>query len=174
MSHPQPPQRQPTPSETDKYARTFHNAALVTVVACPVLALLPPRKLDLYTYGLIGTSFYSANFLLRESTGRSILQTVSGQKVSPSLEARTQAASNLAELQDNLREQRTLAYQSKGEKPAGIADQVHAGRQGKAWVAERDEEVKEAIEEGKGIGDMISDRIWEVWNWGKTKEDDDD
>ena len=30
MSHPQEPQRQPTPSETATYAKTLHNTALVT------------------------------------------------------------------------------------------------------------------------------------------------
>jgi hypothetical protein len=47
-------------------------------------------------------------------------------------------------------------------------------RKREEWKAERQHEIQEELEEGKGFGDMIMDQIWEVWNWGKPKQDDDD
>lgn len=38
------------------------------------------------------------------------------------------------------------------------------------WKEKRDREVKEKFDEGKGIGDVIMDQIWEVWTWGKSEE----
>ena len=46
--------------------------------------------------------------------------------------------------------------------------------QRETWKIEREKEIQEDLEEGKGFGDMIMDQIWEVWNWGKTKDDDDE
>jgi hypothetical protein len=40
------------------------------------------------------------------------------------------------------------------------------------WKAERLQEIKEDVAEGKGFGDMIMDQIWEVWNQGKVEDDD--
>jgi len=28
------------------------------------------------------------------------------------------------------------------------------------------------LEEGKGYGDLIMEQIWEVWNWGKTDNEE--
>ena len=28
---------------------------------------------------------------------------------------------------------------------------------------------RRALEEGRGYGGLITDQIWEVWNWGKDK-----
>lgn len=39
---------------------------------------------------------------------------------------------------------------------------------------QREKEIKDDLEEGKGLGDMITDQIWEVWNWGKGKDDEDE
>ena len=58
----------------------YQTTALIGLVACPALALLPPRKVDFYTVGLITATGYSANFLIRERTGRSIWQTLSPQR----------------------------------------------------------------------------------------------
>ena len=59
---------------------------------------------------------------------------------------------------------------SKDEAPS-VTEQVQSQRD--VWKVEREKEIKEDIEEGKGFGDMIIDQIWEVWNWGKTDDDDD-
>lgn len=42
-----------------------------------------------------------------------------------------------------------------------------------AWKTQREKEIQDELDAGKGFGDMIVDQIWEVWNWGKKKDDDD-
>jgi hypothetical protein len=156
MSHPQEPQRQPTPTETVNYAKTLRNTAMVVAVACPVLMLLPPRKLDFFTAGLGITTVYSTNYLVRDSTGRSIMQTD---------EAYTQAS-------DAIRLERQEALLASKER-ANIAEQVEATKQAK-WAQERNQEVQDALDVGKGFGDIIIDQVYEVWNWGKKRDDDDE
>ena len=58
------------------------------------------------------------------------------------------------------------------EKNESVTEIVKDQRE--AWKVQREKEIKEDVEEGKGFGDMIVDQIWEVWNWGKTKDDEDD
>jgi hypothetical protein len=38
----------------------------------------------------------------------------------------------------------------------------------------RIQEEQKALEEGKGYGDLISEYVWDVWSWGKNKEEEDD
>lgn len=172
MSHPQPPQRQPTPNETDRYVKALHNTALVALIACPVLILIPPRKLDFYTFGLGGATLYSANFLIREQTGRGIWQhiVVPRQQHAPmsySTVPPTEQANLQREIQRAERELQRVRQES-----GSVTEQVQSQRD--AWKAQREAEIKEDVEEGKGFGDMIIDQIWEVWNWGKPKDDEDD
>lgn len=49
-----------------------------------------------------------------------------------------------------------------------------AESQREAWKIQREKEIKEDVEEGKGFGDMIMDQIWEVWNQGKVPEEEDE
>ncbi|KAF7197912.1 hypothetical protein HII31_00626 [Pseudocercospora fuligena] len=155
MSHPQPPQRQPSAVETERYAKTLHNAAIATLVACPLLALLPPRKLDMYTIGLFGLTGFSANYLVRESSGRSIWQHITRQQRQPfSQPESTSSPSIIGELQ------------KEGRNEAG------SGYTQGSWKAQRQQEIKDDVEEGKSYGDMISEQIWSVWNQGKKEEDD--
>ena len=163
MSQHEAPLRQTSVSEAEKYAQATRIAATVAVVACPVLILLPPRKLDFYTIALIGTTGYSANHLIRESTGRSIWQRVMLQQNDPCIQSvPTTSRSLAAEIQ---------AQSRRPESPKDHVGGLHKQRE--EWKTQRKKEIEEEIEEGKGFGDMIVDQIWEVWNWGKPKEDDD-
>ncbi|KAF2765828.1 hypothetical protein EJ03DRAFT_196741 [Teratosphaeria nubilosa] len=169
MSHPQPPQRQPTLSETQKYAQTLHNVALVAVVACPIIALIPPRKLDFYTWGLVGTTAYSANYLTREQTGRSIYQIATFQ-TSPQVIPPTEQANLNRELQYAKQEVQRLGTESNP-----VTRELEATKtQREAWKAQREREIQDDLDVGKGFAEMIMDQIWEVWNWGKKRDDEDD
>ena len=176
MSHPHSPQRQPTPDETQRYAKVLHNTALIALVACPTLALLPPRKLDVYTFGLGGATLFSANFLIRERTGRSIWQHLSTTQDEYFAHTPLQHSNISATEQANLNRELVHSAQElrrvQNEKNASVTEQVENQRE--AWKVQREKEIKEDVEEGKGFGDMIMDQIWEVWNWGKPKEDEDD
>ena len=175
MSHPQPPQRQPTPDETQKYIKVLHNTAIFALIACPVLALLPPRKFDTYTFGLGGATLFSANYLVREQTGRSPWQHVTGRRPQPALHEPMQSSVMPMVEQEDLRQELRYADQDmkrlQDEKLPSVTEQVQSQRD--VWKAEREKEIKEDIDEGKSFADMITDQIWEVWNWGKTDDDED-
>lgn len=175
MSHPQPPQRQPTDTETIKYARTLHNTAVVAVIACPLLALLPPRKLDFYTFGLGGATIFSANWLVRERTGRSAWQhlgfegnrpgvnDLAGESTVSTPVPQTNAS---REIQESIQDAQRL----RNNSPPSVTEEVRSTRE--AWKVRQQKEIQDDIEEGKGLGDMIMDQIWEVWHWRKKGDDD--
>lgn len=60
------------------------------------------------------------------------------------------------------------------DKERSMLQKVWYGQEGENWKQKRDEKEKKALEEGKGYGDLIIDQIWEVWNWGKTEEGNED
>ena len=70
----------PTPSKpppqlaTDaaSRAKVIHNVALGALIVCPIIILLPPRKLDIYTLALISGTLIGGNQIAYEYTGRSI------------------------------------------------------------------------------------------------------
>jgi hypothetical protein len=80
-------------------------------------------------------------------------------------EAYTQAS-------DAIRLERQEALLASKER-ANIAEQVEATKQAK-WAQERNQEVQDALDVGKGFGDIIIDQVYEVWNWGKKRDDDDE
>lgn len=184
MSHPQAPTRQPTEDETKSYATTLHRAAIFTVVVCPLLAALPPRKFDTYTIGLVGLTGFSANYLYRESRGHSILSLVGGAGAE---KARAEALASgdtslptdrAREFQRQLKAQREAQAIREGkplpvaeeEKP-GVLQQVYYGSEKpEGWQERRLREDQKALAEGKGYGDIIMEQIWDVWTWGKGKE----
>jgi hypothetical protein len=59
----------------------------------------------------------------------------------------------------------------KGKMERGFLEWVWYGQVGDDWKQKRDQREKEALEEGKGYGDLIMEQIWEVWNWGGKKTD---
>ncbi|KAF2162207.1 hypothetical protein M409DRAFT_27584 [Zasmidium cellare ATCC 36951] len=144
------PQEQPPPSQREKYAKAVHNAALFAVIACPVLALIPPRKLDVYTLGLVGVTGYSANYLVAESTGRTVWQHVSRQAINTPTRLEKEQGSVVGELQK----------EGRGSR--------------ETWKMQRRKEIEQDVEEGKGFGDMIVDQIWHVWNQGKSADEEEE
>lgn len=60
---------------------------------------------------------------------------------------------------------------SDNRKDEGVLDKMWYGHEDRdGWKEKRDKEVREKLEEGKGIGDVILDQIWEVWNWRKVED----
>ena len=182
MSHPQAPIRDPTPTETKSYATTLHRAAIFTLVVCPCLAALPPRKFDAYTIGLVGLTGFSANYLYKESRGHSIWHVIGGQKAEglrkevvgdsdgslPTERAR--------EFQRQMKERKEAQAIAEGRElpkkepeKGSIIDQVYYGsEQPEGWKERRLREDNEKLAQGKGYGDIILEQIWDVWTWGKS------
>ncbi|KAK8219967.1 hypothetical protein M8818_000383 [Zalaria obscura] len=187
MSHPQPPNRLPTDSETNQYRSIVHNVALASLVVCPILVILPPRKFDAYTIGLLGMTAVSGNHLYREQTGRSFLQDLRPSSwLMPTGEAANSSlpTDRAREFQKHMKAQKEARLAAEGqavetaaETPAadgqkqGVLEQVWMGKEKEGWQAKREKEVQEALAEGKGYGDIIMDQIWEVWNWGKKGDE---
>ena len=176
MSHPQPPQRPPILTDAERYAKAVHNFAVITLVACPILIMLPPQRLNFFTFSLGGATLYSANYLIQEQTGRDIWQHLSRQQTVhlPPLEQNppttaTEHANLPGGYQHAIQE---LQRVQRNEKYRPVTEEIKSQRE--AWKVQREREIKEDVGEGKGFGDMIIDQIWEVWNWGKTEDDEDD
>ncbi|KAK3721475.1 hypothetical protein LTR37_003031 [Vermiconidia calcicola] len=172
MSQLQPPSDQPTANNTVQYAKLLHNTALFALVACPALALLPPRKLDFFTFGLGGTTLFSANYLLREQTGRSIPQHLrlgKAQAVSSSIPDPAISQTGQLEIQREIQKTRQENKTSNDSRLIGpVTGEIQHQRE--AWKVQHEKEIKDDVEEGKSFADMITEQVWEVWNWGKPKD----
>jgi hypothetical protein len=177
MATPNPIQNMPIPPEQrlaleqqERYQRITRNLAIGGLVLCPVIALLPPRKLDLYTFSL-GIGFYlSADHLCELRTGRGLVQQL------PFTRAMELPTDRAKEMQRKIQEERensrrSLERQDPGAQTQekGILGRLWMGDEKEGWKERRLEEEKKALEEGKTYTDMIFEQIWEVWNWDKKK-----
>lgn len=177
----------------------IHNVSIGMLIVGPILIALPPRKLDIYTFSLLGLMSFSGNNLVREHTGRGIVDHVNhrmnvlvapystgvpagrAQEVQKIL--REEKAARLAAIQAEAQNGKgKLSAEQEGkvqaalrelaeakEKAGGVLEKVWMGDAKEDWRAKRDREEKEALEEGRGYGGLIMDQIWEVWNWGRDK-----
>lgn len=96
--------------------------------------LMPPRKVDLYTLGLGVTFFLSAGYVSEVRTGHGFLWHVG----------------------NSLPKWNRQKVEAKEE---GIMKRVWMGGEDKEWVEKRKLEEKEALEEGRGYGGLISDHF---------------
>ncbi|OMP87988.1 hypothetical protein BK809_0008082 [Diplodia seriata] len=181
-SAPGAPSDAPTPAldtagggggEREGYAKLTHRLSIWLLVACPAIALLPPRKLDLYTAGLGGMTLVAAEHLARERTGRTILQRIGGGLKQPADHMPTERARQVREMQLRAKEEREAVLrqqagaQQEKKEDEGVLQRVWMGGEKEGWRERRLKEEREAIEEGRGYGDLIMDQVWEVWNWGR-------
>ncbi|KAL9096815.1 MAG: hypothetical protein Q9165_000779, partial [Trypethelium subeluteriae] len=67
-----PPQVPPSDPSLEQYNRLMSRLSLAGLVVCPAIALLPPRKLDVYTFGLGMLWIGSANTVARNYSGLSL------------------------------------------------------------------------------------------------------
>lgn len=166
------------PPSTSNPKVLVHNLALAGIIICPILLFLPPRKLDSYTWALIAGIAVSGNQLTEHYTGRGFPQRIQDDMAA----RRAWAARKYEEMEKNaeIKQRNAEGMMGKmnmgtGEERKGVMEEIHkrqeeeeARRAKKAnWKVERDRREKEAEEEGRGIGDLITDQMWEVWNWRK-------
>lgn len=193
-SPPSPPSSTTAIDSSRAQAQLIHTVSIACVVLCPVILALPPRKLDVYSVALVSSTLVGGNQLAQEYTGRSILTRIKEvgapqprritipapdnaihhsltSRVSGSTIGREADRSNaepFGESKTNLTTRILVEVQKKKseEEHKSVLSETRGKSQ---WKKERDDREKEALEEGKGYGDMISEQIWEVWNWGKDK-----
>lgn len=161
-------------SMTDDYHKFLYNASFATLFLAPALIILPPRKLDFYTFSLAGAFVISANYQLKERTGSGLLGHVPVPFAMPKRAREIQAA----QAQDRERQRRLLeesgahAEPRKGSILEERAKEIWMGGETEGWKERRLREEQEKIEQGEGYGSMIMDQIWEVWTWGKKQDEE--
>lgn len=180
MATPNPPQSQVDiqRKREEDFERIKTYTAYTFLIASPILIAIPPRKLDHFTV-LLGSAFcISANHITRERTGRSILDRLNTRpailRELPSARAEEIQARLRASREKQVREamgEELEKLKAREAQEESVAKKVWMGGEKEGWLERRLQEEKKAIEEGKGYGDLIMDHVWEVWNWGKKKEE---
>lgn len=170
------------------YERFKTYAAMTFLVASPVLIALPPRKLDHLTV-LLSTAFcVSANHLTRERTGRSIVERIESRIASTSrampipselpsekareIQARLRAARDAQIKEGGAVGEELERLKARQRQEKGVLEQVWMGREEEGWKERRLREEQQALEEGKGYGDLIKEHIWDVWTWGEKESEE--
>lgn len=149
--------------------RIIRNVAIGGVIICPLIMLMPPRKLDLYTFSL-GLGFYlSADHLCETYYGRGLVT-----QLSPFRSVTELPTEKAREIQKRLAEEREKERKKLGktEEDKSILQKIWMGGETEGWKERRLEEEKKALEEGKSYTDMILEQIWDVWNWDKKDKKD--
>jgi hypothetical protein len=181
------PEQRLAQEERQKFEKLGRYAAIGGVVVCPVIALLPPRKLDLYTFALAVSTYISADHLCNSYTGRGVIESVfaprwKSRELEPvekgtGFSLPTPKARELHEqYQKQLRELEIREAQKEGKpipppkQNKNILRQLWMGDEEEGWKERRLEEERKALAEGKGYSGIIMDQIWEVWNWDKKKK----
>ncbi|KAH6625379.1 hypothetical protein C7974DRAFT_413902 [Boeremia exigua] len=165
------PEQRLAAENAERTTRIIRNVAIGGVIVCPIIALLPPRKLDLYTFSL-GVGFYlSADHLCEARYGRGIVS-----QLSPFRAAGQLPTERAREVQEQLRvareeERRKLGKDGEGDKE-GVLKKIWMGGETEGWKERRNEEERKAREEGKGFADLIYEQIWEVWSWERKGKKD--
>ena len=138
------------------------NTAIACLVICPTLALLPPRKLDFYTFSLVGVWLASANHVTYTYTGRSAWQRLAIPK--PAFPAQQ---SRYEEVQRQLREQGIKGAEKSGSK--GPLESVWMGAEKEGWKEKRMREEREALERGESYGQLIAKHFRDALGFGDKK-----
>ncbi|KAA6410629.1 MAG: hypothetical protein FRX48_06051 [Lasallia pustulata] len=176
---------QPNPSDRASFARAQHTLSLSLLIACPLLLLLPPRKLDLYTFSLSTAWLVSANHVVGERSGRGILGNLGETRwvrgdVGKEREARGGvAAQKKIERPTGGADGDTATGRHAGSRSgkkeeeeeeggmAGLTKRLWMGGEKEGWKERRVREEREGLSEGKGYAGLILDQIREVGRWGK-------
>ncbi len=156
----------------DSFQTFLYRTSQTTLVVAPVLILLPPRKLDFYTFLLSGACVASAGHLIQQRRLR-LAEQRSFSMLSKEQQVREQIARQ--------KERRLLeesGSESVGRKKQGgslleeKAKEIWMGGETEGWKERRLKEERERIANGEGYGDMIMEQIWDVWNWGGNKAEE--
>lgn len=148
------------------YHTFLNTASLATVFVAPVLIILPPRKLDLYTFSLASAFVVAANFQTKQRTGSGLLAHIPLPFGMPQRAREIQAGDERRRL---LEEAGTPVERQKGSLLEERAREMWMGSETEGWKERRLKEEQEKIENGEGYGSMIVDQIRDVWTWGEKR-----
>jgi hypothetical protein len=155
----------------DSFENFVYRTSQATLIVAPVLILLPPRKLDLYTFVLSGAFVASAGHLYQH---RRLAHLEKGSFLLPAKAQQVKA--QIARQKEREQEHRLLeepdsasSQRKSGSLLEEKAKEIWMGGETEGWKERRLREERERLAKGEGYGDMIMDQIWEVWNWGEKK-----
>ncbi len=162
-----PPQ---TPTTTPLPYRPLLYTLLLTT---PLLALLPPRKLDLYTFTLASAFLLSAQELAFGDTRRRQQRT--GNTGVMGILGRAQTDGVVGEREARLRPGLEVDGEGDGDGEGGVkgmVKKVWMGEETEGWQGRRIRKEREELEGGKGYGDIILGQVREVFpGFGGKREE---
>jgi hypothetical protein len=191
MSSPDPSEIQ-AKREAD-YKRFKNYAAYTFLIGAPILIAIPPRKLDPLTVLVLCSFGASANHIVQDRTGRSIVDRIDARIAGFSGGFSSLPSERAQEIQERLRASRDAQIRQaeaellKSQADAnasgsvseeleklkarqlhekGVVQRVWMGEEAEGWKEKRLRKEQEALSEGKGYGDLIQEHIWDVWTWG--------
>lgn len=161
-----------------------HYAAIAGLIVSPILLAVPPRRLNSMAV-IQATAFgMSANYLIRERTGQSILGNISTkfaegtaehpteryQAIQAQLRAERDARINEGSLPTE--ELEKLRARQRQDRGGGALDRLWMGGESDDWKRKRLEEEQKALAEGKGYGDLIKGHFADAFGWGGKENKD--
>lgn len=173
MSTTQPPPSDAQALREAKVQNFLHNVAIGSVIVCPLIIALPPRKLDFYTFSLVTGTFIAGDYLVSKRYGKSVIQSTSDfmNRTAAGIAETGGLPEKAKEMQKKIKEEKERLG-IKQEKEKSALEKLWMGDAKENWKVERDRREKEAMEDGRGYAGLITDQIWEVWNWGKKSAEE--
>ncbi|MCJ1423838.1 hypothetical protein MMC29_001723 [Sticta canariensis] len=155
----------PTPTPSPFPTRTL---AISLFVACPILILAPPRKVDFYTFSLCTAWVVSAQKLY----------VIESHKLPTWVTRRRPIVAAANEERVDEKSQPFVEGKSKpGEREerggiVGMARRLWMGKEQAGWQERRLKEHREKLEEGESYAGLIGETIMEAFGAAREKEED--
>lgn len=153
---------------------------MAAVVLGPIALFTPPRRVGFQALFLSTGTFYATNILAYDFTGESIYQRFVRRwdnAMDGSLPEKARRTQEMMRRERDRREaalpeEQRRALQEERERKElaarGPLSRLWMGNEKESWKEERAKREKEALEEGKGYGDLIIEQVKEVF--GSEKE----
>ncbi|KAF3770877.1 hypothetical protein M406DRAFT_285677 [Cryphonectria parasitica EP155] len=187
-----PPQQQPpnpvAPGSGTKFRNPdwVHYSAWAGVILGPIALFMPPRRVGLQSLFLASGTSYATNILAYDYTGESIYQRFVrrwSNMVDGGLPEKARRTQELLRIERErkeaaLSEAQRKALQEEREKKEmaqrGPLARLWMGSEKENWKEERAKKEKEALEEGKGYGDLIMEQVKEAFGMGEKDDSGED
>ncbi|KAL8715409.1 MAG: hypothetical protein Q9220_000743 [cf. Caloplaca sp. 1 TL-2023] len=146
---------------------SFRPIFLTLLITTPLLALLPPRKLDMYTFSLGAAFVLSAEEL---TYGRA------SSRFARPLPQHAPPQPDTQEETFPVPSSQTTPHSDKQDTSGGgvqaLARRLWFGAETpQSWKQQRAREEREALEDGRGYGDLIGDSVREVFGTVESREE---
>lgn len=180
--------------QTGQYPPFVLNSMLVVAITCPIIALVPPRRVDLSTMGLATCSLMATGFYLEQTTGKGLVWRIGAMIPSQAnrdrkererlakAKERAQEARRAGDVKQESkilqmvreREAKMEEAKRKERERRGVVKKAWMRGEPEDWVERRRKKEEEYLADGRGYKGLIVDQIKEVVGLGGADDDDDD